>query len=41
MNDEIFNKKLLDLAEGRETPESWWNWWHDHEAELESLLSPG
>lgn len=41
MNDEIFNKKLLDLAEGRETPESWRNWWHDHEAELKSLLNPG
>ena len=31
MNNETLIKKLLDLAEGRETPESWWSWWDEHE----------
>ena len=41
MNKESLTAKLLDLAEGRETPESWRNWWDEHETELESLLSLG
>ncbi len=41
MNKESLTVKLLDLAEGRETPESWRNWWDEHETELEALLSRG
>ena len=41
MNEELLIVKLLDLVEGRETPESWRGWWNDHEAELESMLSRG
>ena len=41
MNKESLIEKLLDLAEGRETPETWRNWWDEHEAELEALLSRG
>ena len=33
--------KLLDLAEGRETPESWQKWWNEHEQELALLLNRG
>ena len=38
MNKESLTAKLLDLVEGRETPESWRNWWDEHEPELEALL---
>ena len=38
MDKETLITKLLDLAEGRETPESWRN---EHEAELESMLNRG
>lgn len=38
MNNNILTAKLLDLVEGRETPESWWNWWNDQEVEVERLL---
>ena len=38
MNSEVLAIKLLDLAEGRETPESWRSWWDEHEPELEALL---
>lgn len=38
MNKELLTEKLLDLVEGRETPETWWSWWDEHEMELESLL---
>ena len=38
MNSEVLAIKLLDLAEGRETPETWWSWWDEHEMELETLL---
>ena len=38
MNSEVLTIKLLDLVEGRETPETWQNWWDEHEAELETLL---
>ena len=41
MNKESLTEKLLDLAEGRETPETWRNWWDEHEPELETLLSRG
>ena len=41
MNKESLTEKLLDLVEGRETPESWRNWWDEHEPELETLLSRG
>ena len=41
MNKETLTSKLLDLAEGRETPESWRGWWDEHEAELETLLNQG
>ena len=41
MNKETLIAKLLDLAEGRETPESWRGWWNEHETELETLLSRG
>ena len=41
MNTESLTAKLLDLVEGRETPESWRNWWDEHEPELETLLSRG
>ena len=39
MNSEVLTIKLLDLVEGRETPETWWSWWVEHETELETLLS--
>ena len=41
MNYETLTAKLLDLAEGRETPKSWWGWWNDHESEIEFLLNRG
>ena len=41
MNYETLTAKLLDLAEGRETPKSWWGWWNDHESEIEILLNRG
>ena len=41
MNRESLTEKLLDLVEGRETPETWWSWWDEHETELEALLSRG
>ena len=41
MNKESLTAKLLDLAEGRETPETWQNWWDEHEPELETLLNRG
>ena len=41
MNKDALTAKLLDLVEGRETPETWWSWWNEHEPELEALLSRG
>ena len=41
MDQKTLTAKLLDLAEGRETPETWQNWWDEHETELEALLSRG
>ncbi|MCH1980041.1 SMI1/KNR4 family protein [Lawsonibacter sp. OA9] len=41
MNKETLTTKLLDLVEGRETPESWRGWWDEHESELETLLNRG
>ena len=41
MDKEALTARLLDLAEGRETPETWQNWWDEHETELEALLSRG
>ena len=41
MDKETLITKLLDLVEGRETPESWREWWNEHEAELESMLNRG
>ena len=41
MNKDALTAKLLDLVEGRETPESWWSWWDEHESELETLLNRG
>ena len=41
MNKDALTEKLLDLAEGRETPETWRSWWDEHESELETLLNRG
>ena len=41
MNKEILTAKLVDLVEGRETPESWNNRWNDHKLEVETLLNRG
>ena len=41
MNKDALTAKLLDLAEGRETPETWRSWWDEHEPELETLLNRG
>ena len=41
MNKDSLTVKLLDLAEGRETPETWRSWWDKHESELETLLNRG
>lgn len=41
MNSEVLMIKLLDLAEGREPPETWRSWWDEHESELETLLNRG
>lgn len=41
MNKNSLTAKLLDLVEGRETPETWRSWWDEHEPELEALLSRG
>ncbi len=41
MNKETLTAKLLDLAEGRETPESWRGWWDKHETELEAPAQSG
>ena len=41
MNKETLTAKLLDLAQGRETPESWRGWWDEHEPELETMLNRG
>ena len=41
MNKESLTEKLLNLVEGRETPETWQNWWDEHEPELETLLNRG
>ena len=41
MNKDALTAKLLDLAEGRETPETWRSWWDKHESELETLLNRG
>lgn len=41
MNKDALTAKLLDLAEGRETPETWRSWWDEHESELEILLNRG
>ena len=41
MNKDALTAKLLDLAEGRETPETWRSWWDEHESELETLLNRG
>ena len=41
MDKETLITKLLDLAEGRETPESWREWGNEHEAELENMLNRG
>lgn len=31
--------KCLNLVEGRESPQSWWAWWNEHESEVEKLLN--
>lgn len=41
LNEIIINEKLLSLAEGKETPDSWQNWWLKYEHELEKVLSRG
>ena len=41
MNKDALTAKLLDLAEGRETPETWRSWWDEQESELETLLNRG
>ena len=41
MDQKNLTAKLLDLVEGRETPETWRSWWDEHETELEALLSRG
>ena len=41
MKKETLIVKLLDLAEGRETPESWRNWWDEHEPGARSSIETG
>ena len=41
IDKETLIAKLIDLAEGRETPETWRNWWDEYEPELETLLNRG
>ena len=41
IDKETLIAKLMDLAEGRETPETWRSWWDEHEPELETLLNRG
>ncbi|OUN39194.1 SMI1/KNR4 family protein [Faecalibacterium sp. An77] len=41
MNKDSLTAELLDLVEGRESPETWRGWWDEHEPELEALLSRG
>ena len=41
MNKDALTAKLLDLAEGRETPETWRSGWDEHESELDTLLTRG
>ena len=41
MDKETLTVKLLDLVEGRETPETWRRWWDEHETELETRLNRG
>ena len=41
MDKEILIAKLLALVEGRATPETWRNWWDEHEPELKTLLNRG
>lgn len=41
MDKDTLNAKLLDLVNGLETPESWRDWWNEHNSELEGLLSRG
>ena len=36
MNSEVLAIKLLDLTEGRETPESWRSWWDEHEVDIKA-----
>ena len=38
---DTIHEKLLSLVEGRETPESYQNWWLKHEHELERVLNRG
>lgn len=41
LNELTINEKLLSLVEGKETPDSWQNWWLKNEYELEKVLSRG
>lgn len=41
MDKETLMAKLVDLAEGREIPESWWGWWNKHESEMQTLPNEG
>ena len=41
LKESTLNAKLLDLVNGLETPESWRDWWNEHNSELEGLLSRG
>ena len=34
MDKESLTEKLLDLVEGRETPETWRSWWDEHETAI-------
>ena len=41
MNKESLTEKLLNVVEGRETPETRRNWWDEEETKLEALLNRG
>ncbi len=41
MDQPALFSKCLSLVEGRESPESWWDWWNEYETEVEKLLNHG
>ena len=41
MEKDELTARLADLAQGKDTPESWQQWWDEHKEQTASLLSPG